>query len=77
MSKREPTYKQKSEAPDLYWLRKSLFRKFDSSLLGLADILENNETFDGLAAILILRTLPAFAIREILIWLFLNFSTNF
>ena len=60
MSKREPTYKQKTEAPDLYWLRKSLFRRFNSSLLGLANILENNETFDGLAVILDLKDFTGF-----------------
>lgn len=60
MSKREPTYKQKSEAPDLYWLRKSLFRQFNSSLLGLPDILENKETFDGLAVILDLKDFTGF-----------------
>lgn len=60
MSKREPTYRQKSEAPDLYWLRKSLFRQFNSSLLGLPDILENKETFDGLAVILDLKDFTGF-----------------
>jgi class 3 adenylate cyclase len=60
MSKREPAYKQKSEAPDLYWLRKSLFRQFNSSLLGLPDILENKETFDGLAVILDLKDFTGF-----------------
>ena len=60
MSKREPTYKQKTEAPDLYWLRKSLFQRFNSSLLGLAEILENKETFDGLAVILDLKDFTGF-----------------
>jgi hypothetical protein len=60
VSKREPTYKRKTDAPDLYWLRKSLFRRFNSSLLGLPDILENKETFDGLAVILDLKDFTAF-----------------
>lgn len=37
-----------------------MFRKFNSSLLGLPDILENNETFDGLAVILDLKDFTGF-----------------
>jgi hypothetical protein len=82
MSKREPTYRQKTEAPDLYWLRKGVFQRFNSSLLGLADILDNNETFDGLAVILDLKDFTGFCdqrdphlivpefLEEFLNWLF-------
>jgi class 3 adenylate cyclase len=89
MSKREPTYNQKTEAPDLYWLRKSLFRRFNPSLLGLADILENNETFDGLAVILDLKDFTGFCdqrdphlvvpefLDKFMNWLFARVSQEF
>jgi hypothetical protein len=61
MSKREPKYTKKTGAKaDEYWLRKSLFTGFNSSLLGLKDLLRNKETFEALAVILDLKDFTAF-----------------
>lgn len=60
MSKREPKYQQKTTAPDWYWLRKSVFRQFNSSLIGLTDLAKGRETFDGLAVILDLKDFTGF-----------------
>jgi hypothetical protein len=66
-----------------------LFRRFNSSLLGLANILENNETFDGLAVILDLKDFTGFCdqrdphlvvpefLDRFLNWLFQRMSEEF
>ena len=60
MSKREPKYTQKGGATDRFWLRKSIFKQFDPSVLGLEDILAKKETFEALAVILDLKDFTAF-----------------
>lgn len=82
MSKREPKYTQKDGATDGVWLRKSIFKKFGPSLLGLEDILAKKETFEALAVIVDLKDFTAFCdqrdphlvvpqfIKSFLEWLF-------
>ena len=60
MSKREPKYSQKSNEKDRVWLRKSIFKKFGPSILGLEDILANKEPFEALAVILDLKDFTVF-----------------
>lgn len=60
MTKREPKYRQKTAAPDLYWLPKNVFRRFNSSIIGLTDLEKGRETFDGLAVILDLKDFTGF-----------------
>jgi len=61
MSKREPNYIEESGPfSDEYWLRKTVFTSFDSSLLGLKDILKERETFEALAVILDLKDFTTF-----------------
>ncbi len=89
MSKREPKYTRKGPAPDLYWLKKSVFRQFNFSFLGLTDLLKNKETFDGLAVILDLKDFTAFCdqrephsevpefLNKFLTWLFTRLVKNY
>lgn len=60
MSKREPKYTQKSDEKGRVWLRKSIFKKFGPSILGLEDILANKETFEALAVIVDLKDFTVF-----------------
>ena len=60
MTKREPKYLQNAEAMNRFRLRKSIFKKFSPSLLGLTDILAKKETFEALAVILDLKDFTAF-----------------
>lgn len=81
-SKREPKYTQKGDATDRFWLRKSIFKNFGASVLGLEDILAQKETFEALAVILDLKDFTAFCdqrdphlvvpqfIKSFLEWLF-------
>lgn len=73
---------QKGGATDRVWLSKSIFKKFNPSLLGLEDILAKKETFEALAVILDLKDFTVFCdqrdphlvvpqfIRSFLEWLF-------
>src|SRR5215217_2693774 len=60
MSKREPKYTHKDDEKSRFWLRKSIFKKFGSSILGLEDILANKETFEALAVIVDLKDFTVF-----------------
>lgn len=61
MSKREFKYTKKpGAAPDEYWLAKSLFKEFDTSLLGLADLSTGGESFAAMAVILDLKDFTEF-----------------
>src|ERR1044071_4042516 len=60
VSKREPKYTQKGDERDRFWLRKSIFKKFGPSMLGLEDILANKETFEALAVIVDLKDFTVF-----------------
>ena len=60
MSKREPRYTLKSDEKGRFWLRKSIFKKFGPSMLGLEDILANKETFEALAVIVDLKDFTVF-----------------
>ena len=60
MSKREPKYTQKDDEKGRFWLRKSIFKKFGPSILGLEDILANKETFEALAVIVDLKDFTVF-----------------
>lgn len=87
MSKREPKYSKKpGSASDEYWLSKSLFKKFDTALLGLADISTGGESFGAMAVILDLKDFTEFCdqrdpdlevprfIKRFLNWLFKRLS---
>lgn len=58
--KKKPKYTQKSDAPDRYLVRKTIFDKFGADLVGLADLTERTKTFEGLAAILDLKDFTRF-----------------
>ena len=60
MSKREPRYTQKGDEKGRFWLRKSTFKKFGPSILGLENILANKETFEALAVIVDLKDFTVF-----------------
>jgi len=60
MSKREPKYTQKDDETGHFWLRKSIFKRFGPSILGLEDILANKETFEALAVIVDLKDFTVF-----------------
>src|ERR1044072_7217165 len=60
MSKREPKYTQKGDERGRCWLRKSIFKKFGTSIFGLEDILANKETFEALAVIVDLKDFTTF-----------------
>jgi class 3 adenylate cyclase len=82
MSKREPKYTHKGDEKGRFGLRKSIFRKFGPSILGLEDILANKETFEALAVIVDLKDFTVFSdqrdphlvvpqfIKSFLEWLF-------
>jgi class 3 adenylate cyclase len=82
VSKREPKYTHRGGATDRVWLRKSIFKNFNPSLLGLDDILAEKETFEALAVILDLKDFTVFCdqrdphlvvpqfIKSFLEWLF-------
>jgi class 3 adenylate cyclase len=87
MSKREAKYTKKPGAtPDEYWLAKSLFKRFDTSLLGLADLSNVGESFAAMAVILDLKDFTEFCdqrdpdlevpkfIKQFLNWLFRRLS---
>ena len=60
MSKREPKYTQTGDEKDCFELRRSIFKKFGPSMLGLDDILANKETFEALAVIVDLKDFTVF-----------------
>jgi len=60
LKKIDPNYIRKSEAPDRYWVRKSIFDSFGAGIIGLADINKQKKTFEGLAVILDLEGFTAF-----------------
>ena len=60
MSKREPKYTQTTDEKGRFGLRKSIFKKFGPSILGLDDILANKETFEALAVIVDLKDFTVF-----------------
>jgi class 3 adenylate cyclase len=60
MNKRETRHKDKGGATDTIWLRKSVFEKFNHSILGLGSILEGNKTFEALAVIVDLKDFTSF-----------------
>jgi hypothetical protein len=60
MSKREPKYTQTVGEKVCFGLRKSIFKKFGPSILGLEDILANKETFEALAVIVDLKDFTVF-----------------
>ena len=87
MSKRELKYTKKpGAASDEYWIAKSLFNKFDPSLLGLANLSNTGESFGAMAVILDLKDFTEFCdqrdpdlevprfIRQFLNWLFKRLS---
>jgi class 3 adenylate cyclase len=81
-SKRGPKYSRKSVTKDKFWLRKSIFKKFGPSVLGLENILAETETFEALAVVVDLKDFTAFCdqrdphlvvprfIKSFLEWLF-------
>jgi hypothetical protein len=87
MNRRELKYTKKSgAASDEYWLEKSLFKKFDPSLLGLANLSNTGESFGAMAVILDLKDFTEFCdqrdpdlevprfIKQFLNWLFKSLS---
>jgi hypothetical protein len=60
VSKREPKYLQKDDEKGRFWLRKTIFKNFGPSMLGLEDILANKETFEALAVIVDLKDFTVF-----------------
>ena len=60
MSKREPKYTQTDNEKGRFALRKSVFKQFGPSILGLDDILANKETFEALAVIVDLKDFTVF-----------------
>jgi hypothetical protein len=60
VSKHEPKYTRKGDEKGRFWLRKSIFKKFGLSMLGLEDILANKETFEALAVIVDLKDFTVF-----------------
>lgn len=60
ISKREPRYTQKGDEKGRFWLRKSIFKRFSTSILGLENILANKETFEALAVIIDLKDFSVF-----------------
>lgn len=86
MSKREPKYTQRGDEKGRFALRKSIFKKFGPSILGLEDILANKETFEALAVIVDLKDFTVFCdqrdphlvvprfVKSFLEWLFKKLS---
>jgi class 3 adenylate cyclase len=60
MTTREPKYAKDPDAPGLFRLSKLPFERFNSTLVGLTNLLENMETFDALAVILDLKDFTGF-----------------
>lgn len=60
MSRRKPTYSQKTNTPDKYWVRRSFFDNFNPEFIGLEDLTRQKKTFEGLAVILDLKDFTGF-----------------
>jgi class 3 adenylate cyclase len=58
--KKKLKYTQKSDAPDRYWVRKTVFDKFGADIIGLSDLAKQKKTLEGLAVILDLEGFTAF-----------------
>lgn len=57
---KQPGYYKRSEAPDRYWVSKTVFAKFGADIVGLADLIQGKKTFEGLAVILDLKDFTRF-----------------